>query len=270
MARSIIWPQVAPLAEAPPRQPAAGLDLAGLAAAFGPDLARRMGLRVTAAALADPEPFEEGAVALARIPLAADADGLAALAIGCTPAVAALLLERLFGAPAANAGSAPGAELLALPPGSASWAALCRTLASALVTALAATGRAAAASPALPARALPLAPGPRSGFRLDLDGTTCTLLLLVEAEQPAEPARQAPDAMAFRAAARARAFEMELPVALRIAERRIPLAEAGALSVGDIIPIDPLQMPEVLAGGRRIARLPASAFRPPVKPEEGQ
>lgn len=270
MARSIIWPQVAPPAEARPSQPAAGLDLAGLAAAFGPDLARRMGLRATAAALAEPLLSEEPAVGLARIPLAVGNDGLAALGIGCAPAVGALLLERLFGAPTGHGASGDGADLLALPPGSASWAALCRTLASALVTALAATGRATAGSPALPARALPLAPGPRSGFRMDLDGTACTLWILAEAEQPAEPAPQAPDAMAFRAAARARAFEMELPVALRIAERRIRLAEAGALSVGDIIPIDPLPMPEVLAGGRRIARLPASAFRPPVKPEEGQ
>jgi hypothetical protein len=152
--------------------------------------------------------------------------------------------------------------------------ALCRTLSSALVAALAAGGCAPGGSPALPARAMPLpagrGAGPRIGLQIDLDGTACALVLVAETEPRAAPARPLPDAMAFRAAARARAFELELPVALRIAEQRISLADAGALSVGDIIPIDPLPMPEVLAGGRRIARLPASAFSPPGGTEDGQ
>jgi hypothetical protein len=270
MARSIVWPQVAPPAEPAAPDPAAGLDVAGLAAAFGPDLARRMGLRVTAAADAAMDVATDDAVGLACIPLLPGADGLEALHIGCAPQVGALLLERLFGAPAATAAAARGADLLALPPGSASWAALCRTLASALATALAAAGRPVGGSPVLPARAVPLPDGPRLGLVLDVDGAACRILLLPQSARVAEAPPQVPDAAQFRAAARARVFEMELPVALRIAERRMSLQQAGALSVGDVIPIEPLPMPEVLAGGRRIARLPASAFTPATKPEEEQ
>lgn len=278
MARSIVWPQVAPPIAVEPPDPAAalaaeltgGLDLGGIAAMFGPDLARRMGLRVTASPDGAVAPSADAEVGLARIPLAPGAGALEALHIGCAPEVAAMLLERLFGAPASTAAAARGADILALPPGSASWVALCRTVASALATALAASGRAVAGSAALPPRAVPLPEGVRLGLSLDVDGTTCRLVLALEGARPAEAAAPVPDVASFRAAARARAFEMELPVALRIAERRIALREASALSVGDVIAIEPLPMPEVLAGGRRIARLPASAFSPAARPEEEQ
>lgn len=269
MARSIVWPQVAPPAEPAAPDPTAGMDVAGLAAAFGPDLARRMGLRVTAAAADDAgAPGVEPEVGLARIPLAPGPDGLEALHLGCAPQVAAQLLERLFGAPAATAAAARGADILGLPPGSASWMALCRTLASALTTALSAGGRAVSGSAQLPARAVPLADGHRLGLSLDVDGMPCRLVLALQAAVPPEEPPPVTDPDAFREAARARLFDMELPVALRIAERRMSLQQAGALAVGDVIPIEPLPMPEVLAGGRRIARLPASAFNPTQRQEE--
>lgn len=269
MARSIVWPQVAPPAEASPPDPATDLDMAGIAAAFGPDLARRMGLRVTASPVAG-ELVDDGAVGLGRIPLAPGGSALEAVHIGCAPQVGALLLERLFGAPAATAAVATGADLLGLPPGSASWTALCRTVASAAVTALVAAGRGVNGSALLPPRAVPLPEGPRLGLALDVDGTACRLVLALVAARVVEARQPAPDAELFRKAAWARAFDIELPVALRIAERRVSLAQAGALSVGDIIPIEPLDMPEVLAGGRRIARLPASAFSPTARPEDAQ
>lgn len=273
MARSIVWPQVAPPVD-PARDPAvsdpgAGLDLAGIAAAFGPDLARRMGLRITAAPDADADPSGEADLGLGRIPLAVGADALEAVHVGCSPQVGSMLLERLFGASAATAANARSADLLGLPPGSASWAALCRTVASALSAALAASGRRVAGSADLPLRPVALPDGPRLGLALDVDGTPSRLLLVLQQARPAAAPEPVPDVARFRAAARARVLDMELPVALRIAERRISLPQASALGVGDIISIDPLPMPEVLAGRRRIARLPASAFTPRPAPEEG-
>lgn len=264
MARSIVWPQIAPPAEAEPKAAPHGLDLAGLAAAFGPELARRIGIRVTAVPDAG-LPGEAASVLLGRIPLAPGKgpEGAQALQVGAPPNCAAMLLERLFGARATDAAQARGADLFTLPPGSASWMALCRTVSAAVVAALAAGGRAAAGSPAFPPRAVPLAQGQLLGLSVDADGIACRILLLPEAAIPA-PSPVVPDRTQFRHAARARAFDLELPVALRIAERRISLQQASELAVGDILPIDPVQTLDVLAGGRRIARLPASAFAPPA------
>jgi hypothetical protein len=270
MARSIVWPQVAAPAEIEPAEPAHGLDLTSLAASFGPELARRMGLRVTAAADAEAAPSAEPPVRLGSLPLEAGGGGPEALHIGCSGEAGAMLLERLFGAPAAGPSATAGADLLALPPGSASWMALCRTILTALGAALAASGRKAAGSADLPARAAALPDGLRMGLALDVDGTACRLWLVPQAARPALPAAPAPDVAAFRRAARARALDLELPVALRVAERRISIAQASALSVGDIIPIDPLPMPEVLAGGRRIAKLPGRALGAAPVAEEGQ
>jgi hypothetical protein len=268
VARSIVWPRIAPPAEAEPEAPLHGFDVPGLAAAFGPDLARRMGLRITAV----PETVAQAAadtVLLARIPLAPGKapGGPQALHVGAPPDCAAMLMERLFGARAADAAAARGADLLALPPGSASWMALCRTVSAALVVALGAAGRAAGGTPVLPARAVPLPAGPLLGLSVDADGIAGRILLAPEAAKAAPPP-PAPDPALFRQAARARAFEMELPVALRIAERRISLDQASRLSVGDTLPIDPVQSMDLLAGGQRIARLPASAFTPP--PADGE
>lgn len=272
MARSIVWPQIAPPAEAEPKPPAHGLDLAGLAAAFGPELARRMGIRVTAVPDAGLPP-EPASVLLGRIPLAPGkgtagaVQAAQALQVGAPPDCAAMLMERLFGARASDAANARGADLFSLPPGSASWVALCRTVCAAVVAALAAGGRTAAGSPAFPPRAIPLPAGPLLGLSVDADGIACRILLMPELALPAPPP-VAHDRQQFRQAARARAFELELPVSLRIAERRLSLQQASELSVGDILPIDPVQTLDVLAGGRRIARLPASAFAPPA-PQPG-
>jgi len=264
MARSIVWPQVAPPVEVEPPTPSHRFDLGGLGAIFGPELARRMGLRVTAgpdpaaSAAAEPE------VLLGSVPLAPAPDGLSAVHVGCTPGAGAMLLERLFGARGTDAGSASGAELLRLPPGSASWIALCRTVTGALAAAMAGYGRPVGGSPDLPLRAIPMPSGARLDLLLDVDGTACRLALILESEDVPQAERPKPDAMAFRRAARARAFELELPVALRVAEQRIPLSQALTLSVGDIVPIEPLPMPDVLAGGRRIARLPAASLARPA------
>ncbi len=264
MARSIVWPQVAPPAEAEPPSPGPLLDLGGLGAIFGPELARRMGLRVTAV----PDPAADHAdgteLLLGSVPVAPGSDGLSVVHIGCAPGSGAMLLERLFGARAADAAEASGPDLMRLPPGSASWIALCRTVTGSFSTALAAFGRPIGGSPDLPTRALPLPSGARLDLLLDVDGMACRLALIVESERPPQAESPRPDATAFRSAARARAFDLELPVALRLAEQRISLSRALALSVGDVLPIEPLPMPDVLAGGRRIARLPAASLSRPA------
>jgi hypothetical protein len=271
MARSIVWPQVAPPAEAASPNPADGLDMGGLSAAFGPELSRRIGIRVTAAVAAADAPAPEAPLLLGSIPLSAEKAGLALVHLGCAPDAGAMLLERLFGARGADAATAGAADLLALPPGSASWAALCRTVATALSAALGAAGQAVSGSPQLSTRATPLPAGPSRLLALDVDGTACRLLLVPEAARPARPEPPAPDTAAFRRAARARVLDLELPVALRIAERRISLEQAGRLMVGDILPIEPLETLDVMAAGRRIARLPASRFVPPARePGSGQ
>jgi hypothetical protein len=267
VARSIIWPQVGPPAEAVAPDPGKGLDVLGLAAAFGPELARRMGIRVTAVRARDDVMGgdSETAVLLGSVPLASGgAGGLEAVHAGCAPEVAALLLERLFGARASDAATARGADLAVLPPGSASWVALCRTVSTALAAALGSVEQAVGGSPRLPSRAHGLPGGHRLVLSLDVDGHGCAMLLLLETARPVQPAPPAPDVGQFRRAALARAFDLELPVALRIAERRMSLEQFGQLAAGDIIPIDPLQTLDVLAAGRRIARLPARAFIPPA------
>lgn len=260
MARSIVWPQVAPPVAAPQPDRPDSLDLTGLAATFGPELARRMGLRVTAAPGGDDGAATETDILLGAVPLAANPAGIRIIHIGCQSRTGALLLERLFGARGHDAAAAADSELLRLPPGSASWSALCRTVTSALSGAMAAVGQPIGGSPELPTRAVPLPAGGRLYLQLDIEGAVCRVALVPEAARSDGAEKAGPDPVAFRQAARARALELELPVALRVAEQRIPLAQALRLSVGDVVPIDPLPMPDVLAGGRRIARLPASAF----------
>ena len=67
----------------------------------------------------------------------------------------------------------------------------------------------------------------------------------------------------FRWWTRARALELDVPVALRLAERCIGLAELARLRPGDILPIERPDQVDLLAGDRRIARLPAASLLPP-------
>ncbi|MGL6044529.1 MAG: FliM/FliN family flagellar motor C-terminal domain-containing protein, partial [Sandaracinobacteroides sp.] len=102
-----------------------------------------------------------------------------------------------------------------------------------------------------------------------VDGIVCRLRLTPELPPaPPPPPRAAPDMALWRQQARARAFELELPVSLRIADTRMPVTRVAELVEGDIIPLDRPDKLDVMAAGRRIARLPASSFQ--FAPETGR
>ncbi|TPE60142.1 FliM/FliN family flagellar motor switch protein [Sandaracinobacter neustonicus] len=263
MARAIVWPSIGdPAPEAAPALMEA-LDAPALAAAFGPELARLMGARITARV--SNTPSASPLLHLSSIALSAPVE-LSAIGLGCPADSAARLLERLFGTRAADGARPAGVE--ALPPGSASWAVLCHTLAQALARALPAANASAAAPARHTDRPRALNPEPAFLLELDVEGMACTLAVVLEGARPAPPPPDAPDAAEWRQRARARALDLELPVALRIAERRIGLAQLAALQPGDILPLERPETVDVLAAGRRIARLPAAQLLPPEGPEE--
>jgi hypothetical protein len=271
MARPIVWPQVARPSEPAAPDPTATLDNAAISAAFGPELTRLMGIRISAR----PDPGlvpPRDPVGLGRIRLGGGPGGKkgpAAVEIHCSADGAAVLLERLFGARAAEAASASGADLMRLPPGCASWIALCRTVAAAATRALAAGGLPPGGAPQLPARPQAAALLPGAALLLDVDGAPCALMLCPDVPPPPLPtAETAPDAAVWRRQARARALDLELPVSLRIAQTRMAVSRVAGLVEGDILPLDRPATLDVMAGGRRVARLPASSFIPPARADD--
>ena len=257
MARAIVWPSIGTPAPDPEPVLADTLDAPALAAAFGPELARLMGARITARISQTPP--RSPPLHLTTIALSAPAQ-LSAIGIACPADSAARLLERLFGSRPAD-GAQP-ASVESLPPGSASWGVLCHSIGQALARSLPAANAVAAAPARHTDRPRALAPEPALYLELDVEGMACQLAIALEGARPAPPAPKTPDARAWRERARSRALDMELPVALRIAERRIDLARLAALKAGDILPLERPQTVDVLAAGRSIARLPAAKLLP--------
>jgi flagellar motor switch/type III secretory pathway protein FliN len=256
MARAIVWPSIS--AETPPSALAGALDMSALAAAFGPELARLAGARITAHS--GPAKSKAPILHLASVALAQPAD-LSAIALGAPADSAAHLLERLFGArPGKGAPSPAGVETL--PPGSAAWATLCRILVQALIRSLPAANAAPSAPARLPDRPRALASEPAFQLDLDIEGVSATLSVALDPARPAPPP-SARDIAGWRQRAGARVLDLDLPVALRLAERRIGLADLACLRAGDILPLDRPDEVDLLAGGRCIARLPAASLLPP-------
>lgn len=265
MPRAFIWPSARspePLAARPAEAPIP--DAAGLAAAIGPELTRLFGARCAAHLLADPgrkaAPLSHVAAVL-RCTAAQAAAAPSTLTLLLAPEGIARLTDILFGAPPGPAAHA----LPALPPGSASWMTLARFLADAMARALAATGQRCLGPATIPARAAPQTAGgePQLLLRLDLDGIEAMIgVRLEEVETETPVADAAPDPELWRRRARNRALDLALPVALRLAETRVPLAQVAALSPGDILPLDRPASIELLAGGRRLQMLPASSLIP--------
>jgi flagellar motor switch/type III secretory pathway protein FliN len=263
MARAFTWPSVAPTdAEARPQAGASLRDTAGLAAAIGPELTRLFGARCSAR-LVESAPATGRHAVVARLRFPPDAAGAppsATLSLLLSPADIASLLDILFGGVAGPA----LAPLPELPPGSASWATLARFLADAATRALAASGQRCQGPPEIPLRAAFQAGGEgQIHLRLDIDGTEATLGLMLEPATAAAPAEPPPDPELWRHRAQARTLDLALPVALRLAQTRMPVSQVAALSAGDILPLDRPAHVELLAGGRRLAMLPAADLAGP-------
>ena len=86
-------------------------------------------------------------------------------------------------------------------------------------------------------------------------------LAALSGEAMADPDRRQADA-AWRRRARDMAMEIDLPVAIRIAETRLPLARVATLKPGDVLPRSAPRSFGVMVSGRRFAELPAPPFRP--------
>jgi flagellar motor switch/type III secretory pathway protein FliN len=257
MARAILWPQAEPAvagAPAPAPGPLSGLDLEGVAAGFGPDFSRLAGFRVRSIPATDipAAPL----LTAARLKLGAGPD-LVDLLID--QAGAASLLDRLFGAPPGQGATA----LPILPPGSASWLALCRLVAGAACRALAATGLAPGGSPVLPPRPV-AASGQGPALELQADEARIHLCLVDPSCNAPPPTPPAADPDDWRRRARARALDVALPVTLRLADRRMGVGAVAALQPGDILPLEAPHAVDVLVGGRRLgtARLDETGGTP--------
>ncbi|MGQ5700677.1 FliM/FliN family flagellar motor C-terminal domain-containing protein [Sandaracinobacteroides sp. A072] len=289
--RALSWPQAMPAGDTPegaasaPPIAAGGPDLPGFAATLGPELGRLFGCRITARRLSGPEDsgtgpaLPRGCMSLASLdPL----DGAPRLHLATDGPGASLFLEQLFGArkpglvaagkdadaePAGTPSALPPI-LAALPPGSASWMSLCGLAAEAAGRALAAHGQPAGAV-RIAARAA--APDARLSIvaclALDLDGQAARLWLLRD-PPPVTPA-PAHDVAAWRSRAVARALEIDLPVALRLAETRVPVSELAALRPGDILPLARPKQLGVMVAGRCIAGIPADELAARTGSEKG-
>lgn len=270
MARPHIWPSAPDeTSAAAPEAPAPLDDLAALAAGLGPELTRLFGLRTSARAAAEAGPgtADDGArrpqLLVARLRPAAGGTALP-LELLASAVDIGLLLELLFGGRPTEGGAAP-----ALPPHSASWATLSRFLGQAVVRALAVTGGAAPFTVVAPATpAVDAGPPPPWRFSLDLEGARAVLGL--RAPRPRPPAPPAPDPAQWRQRALERTLDLALPVALKLAELRLPLAEVSALRPGAILPLERPETVRLLVGGQPFAEIAAEHFHPASPPEGEQ
>ena len=282
MAHRILWPTAAhPAAETPASPPPTlleALDSGGFSASLGPDLSRLFGTRISVRAPAVGQQAEMPAarmLALGQIRLVAPA-GPAPIDIAIEARGAALLVERLFGNRAPGSGpdhAQAGAWLNGLPPGSGSWISLCRFVSAAISRAMAISGHGSAGAPAYPARATPSAPQHGAihlPLILDIDGAKAGLRLSdpsTPARAPAPEPPPPPDSRLWRRRTEARALQLDLPVALRLADTRMPLSDVAALRAGDVIPLARPRSLAVLISGQRLADIPAHRLLP-TDPEE--
>lgn len=242
-------------------------DEAAFAATLGPELTRLLGARTTAHPLADPGRRAAALthmVARLRLPTAQPGVAATMVTLLLAPADIACLLDILFGA----APAAAGGPLPALPPGSASWMTLARFLANAATRALAAAGQPCVGAAEILPRATPRTDGgdPRLLLKLDIEGIEVVFGFRLEGQDKPAPPEPVADPGKWRERARSRAFDLALPVTLRLAETRIAVRAVAALKPGDILPLERPAHLELLAGGRHFATVPASDFAPPPAP----
>lgn len=260
-------PEPEPEAVAIEPAPPLGFNVAAFGATLGPELSRSAGVRVavrpieTDGGQRDPQAM----LVLARLPLK---DG--SLLFTLDRAGGSALLDRMFGSRPRDA--CP--PLDRLPPASGSWLAFARLLSSCCQQA--AAGSCTATAPlVIPSRPMPPEPEQINGhlppvaFALDVDGVPGTLLvhlILPAAERGA--IRSGADAGGptpadlddWRERATALTLALDLPVTMRLADKRLPMAQVAALKPGDVIPIDPPRLVSLMVAGRRFAQLPVDGL----------
>jgi flagellar motor switch/type III secretory pathway protein FliN len=274
------WPQVAepasprdeaaPVVEKP--APPLGFNIAAFGASLGPELSRAFGARI-ASRLVNEEPQPDSRMLVAS--RMAVRGGALLFELDCSGASA--LADRMLGGRAA--GAHPPVE--ALPPASGSWLAFARLLAQVCGQSAASAGCPSTAPLGIPSRPAPWDLDQEDAFeaaaavlQLDIEGVAGRLvvhLLLPGDERPRTAGTgraTARDIDAWRQRAHALALALDLPVSLRLAETRIPMARIAALRPGDIIPIEPPRMVSVMVGGRCFAQMPVDGINPsPTAPE---
>lgn len=274
-ARPFEWRQVParPVIEEAPPPPTLldRLDVAGFAAAFGPALARIAGRRISATPETGAEAHSRDDPATAawlRLATFAVAGASAPLELLASPNLLATLAETMFGGRAAAASET---HVEALPPDSATWVGLAGQIAAIVRHALRANGLALPDAPFdTPARAV-RSHLPRGAallpIAITLDGARGRLLLADHGSIPPEKApaaTAAPDPRRWRRDAQAGAMEVNVPVALRLEDLRMPLAKASALRPGDIIPIGRPRKLGMMVAGQRIRTISADEIGDPL------
>lgn len=250
MAQLHIWPVADDTGGGTPVGTFVPIDLAGLASALGPELTRLIGTRCTVRsgpeaghADASRPDIEVATLRLDKLP----GDGLVGLLL--PERGIALLLDLLFGGTPRTPCTLPQ-----LPPGSASWLALSGFLAAAAGTAAAAIGHPPRGQVEQPRRAVRQTdPAPQAGLLLDVDGEQMPLGL----QLPLQPAPLRRRDAGWEKRLAARTLDVDLPVGLRVAETRLPLAEVAQLKAGDVIPFEQPESVSLLAAGEVVARWPA-------------
>jgi flagellar motor switch/type III secretory pathway protein FliN len=242
-------------------------DTAGFVGQFAPELARVVGTRISVRPT--PAPDAQQPVSLIRI---LDArSSTVEVSLDLDRASIGYLLERMFGG-----GSRDGAPirdaLSHLSPTAASWRGLSACLAQAFRAGLAAALDQAPPAPVGVTRIAEAAvdgPHARLWFALAVDGASGWLVLAcrdLEGEaaspKPASPFQavtDAPSAWSDRAAQMVNRIELE--VAIRLSEQRVPLSTILALAPGSILPIDRPRDLVLLVDGKPWRRFDTAALR---------
>lgn len=250
MAQLHIWPVADDTGGGTPVGALVPIDLAGLASALGPEMTRLIGARCTVRsgpeaghADASRPDMQVATLRLDKLP----GDGM--IAVLLPEQGVARLLDLLFG-------GTPGSPctLPQLPPGSASWMALSGFLATAAGTAAAAIGHPPRGHVEQPRRAVRQAdPAPQAVLLLDVEGEQIPIGL----QLPLQPAPLRRHDAGWERRLAARTLDVDLPVGLRVAETRLPLAEVARLKAGDVIPFEQPESVSLLAAGEIVARWPA-------------
>lgn len=274
MARPYIWPRVDPELDQPASVPSTRLpDTDAFAASVGPELTRLFGVRTTARADANAEQAAAPMVPVAELHVTGGAGNAAApevIDLLASETDLSLLMDLLFGGSTGE----QTARLTSLPPASASWMALAGFLATAATRSLAALGTPCVQAATLPPRPValdPAAPGfvaPQLLLGVNFDGTATMLGLRSRQPQPQLPKTPAPDPELWRQRTQERALEIDLPVSLRLAERKLPIGEVAQLNKGAILPLERPDNVEVLVGGQPFASISVSDLAPPAGGEE--